>query len=46
MEKKSLPIREPVVLPFKPNIPIEVINAAVKKALSEYFQNKQDAAHG
>ena len=30
---ENLPIREPVVLPFKPDIPIEIISAAVHKSL-------------
>ena len=34
--KKSLPIRPPVVLPFETKIPIEIIKAAVHKALGEY----------
>ncbi len=33
---KKLPMREPVVLPYEPDIPIETINAAVKKALLKY----------
>lgn len=40
MNKKKLPIREPVVLPFKSDTSQAVIKAAVRKALSEYFPKK------
>lgn len=40
MNKNRLPIREPVVLPFKSDTSQAVIKAAVKKALSEYFLKK------
>jgi len=36
-KRKDLPIREPVVLPFKPDTPIEIINRAVDKALKKYL---------
>lgn len=35
-KKKVLKYREPVVLQFEPTIPIEIINAAVAKALAKY----------
>lgn len=41
-KKKKLPIREPIILPFEPKTPIELIDAAVKKALSERFPNKRE----
>ena len=41
-EKKSrqLPIREPVVLPFAPDIPIERINEAVNEVFKKYLAEK------
>jgi len=44
-KKKKLPIRPPVELQFEPTIPIEKINAAVDKAIKEYFRDKRDDDH-
>lgn len=38
--KKNLPMREPVVLDFKPSVSQKVIDAAVEKAISKYSSSK------
>jgi hypothetical protein len=35
-DKKPLPMRPPVELQFEPTIPIEILNAAVDKAVQRY----------
>lgn len=39
-KKKNLPMREPVVLNFKPDISQKLIDAAVDKAISRYLSRK------
>lgn len=39
-KKKILPMREPVVLNFKPDINQKLIDAAVDKALAKRFSSK------